>query len=277
MLHHVLIASLVLSNAASPTAENEGPPHPFYDLDPVVDTIVTAGTLLLPGAFIVMVAPSLPGGPACDPTGTQLCDRSKLNALDRRFVTRNSTEWRRASDILLTASFFAPVLALGIEHQVAEGPRRSDYIYDLVILAQSIGVTHATTTMFKYAIRRPRPSHYVAGRDVSDINQQLSFPSGHTSMATAALTSYATTFFLRHPNSPWRWLVLGIAGATPIMMGVARVHAGRHFVTDVMAGATLGAALGFLIPMMHRRKDLPVVGVSTSPQGGAQLQLTIPW
>ena len=34
-----------------------------------------------------------------------------------------------------------------------------------------------------------------------------------------------------------------------------RVHAGKHFWTDVMVGAAVGSGLGLLIPWLHERNE----------------------
>jgi undecaprenyl-diphosphatase len=49
-----------------------------------------------------------------------------------------------------------------------------------------------------------------------------------------------------------------------------RVAAGMHFVTDVVAGAALGSAIGFFVPYLHRQK------ATDSRTGGLSLETTGP-
>jgi len=79
----------------------------------------------------------------------------------------------------------------------------------------------------------------------------LSFPSGHSSTAFAAAAAYLSVMQRR-----------GIAGrqaqetallfATATTTAVLRVVAKKHFPTDVVAGAVLGTAIGWMVPQMHR-------------------------
>ncbi|HEY7840351.1 MAG TPA: phosphatase PAP2 family protein [Gammaproteobacteria bacterium] len=65
-----------------------------------------------------------------------------------------------------------------------------------------------------------------------------SFPSGHTSRAFASAAFIHRRYGLRHAIIPYV-----AAGFT----GVSRIHAERHFVEDVVAGAAIGIASAFLL------------------------------
>ena len=57
------------------------------------------------------------------------------------------------------------------------------------------------------------------------------FPSGHTTMITAAMTSMFICF-----NKKWSWV--GFLGV--ILMGVSRVYLIAHYTTDVLGGIIVG-------------------------------------
>ena len=40
--------------------------------------------------------------------------------------------------------------------------------------------------------------------------------------------------------------------ALATLTGSFRVFAGQHFMTDVIAGAAIGAACGYLVPLLHQ-------------------------
>ncbi|MDB5173547.1 MAG: phosphoesterase PA-phosphatase related protein [Phycisphaerales bacterium] len=65
----------------------------------------------------------------------------------------------------------------------------------------------------------------------------LCFPSGHASLAFATAASLAVLL----PR--WRWAFFAFAAA----VGVERVLENAHYVSDVVAGAGIGALLGWLI------------------------------
>jgi membrane-associated phospholipid phosphatase len=100
--------------------------------------------------------------------------------------------------------------------------------------AFSLGATYAVTTGLKLVIEEERP----------DGSNDKSFPSGHASSSFAA----AATLHKRHG-----WQVGVPAHIVATFVGVARVKADKHFVHDVIAGAVIGEAAGWLLT--DRRND----------------------
>jgi undecaprenyl-diphosphatase len=80
---------------------------------------------------------------------------------------------------------------------------------------------------------------------------------------------------VRSPRSPRPWITLGLATALTAFVSYERVRAGDHFPTDVIAGSMAGAAIGILVPHLHRHKEeAPAVWVGVSPApGGGSLSL----
>lgn len=89
-------------------------------------------------------------------------------------------------------------------------------------------VNLSLTYLGKAAASRTRPS---GGSDTS-------MPSGHTSVAFNGAAFLHRRYGLKY-GAP--------AYALSTFVGFSRVHADRHFVTDVLAGAALGAATAFLL------------------------------
>lgn len=190
-------------------------------------------------------------------------DRSNLLAIDRAAVTRgHDASARTWSNVgVTTAIVFAavdPVLSAYREGSLQTG------LVDLVLYAETLALTQATTNLVKLAVRRPRPAAYreaEANRDDPDYSNTetdsaLSFFSGHAS-TTASIGATATYLaFARSPSSwrPWATL-MGALGLTTFV-SVERVRAGAHFPTDVIAGAIAGAGIGILVPHLHRTEDI---------------------
>ena len=133
-------------------------------------------------------------------------------------------------------------------------------------MSQAVLVNVALNQAVKVAADRPRPLVYGLAADdpLLDKNDNyLSFYSAHTSVVFAAGISYAKTFALRHPQSRYRWLVFAAAVGGGATVGSLRVLSGRHFPTDVIAGAAAGTSMGLLIPQLHRRGT--TTGVSIVP------------
>ena len=89
----------------------------------------------------------------------------------------------------------------------------------------------------------------------------LSFPSGHASMAFAsAMAGYQ--ILREHPSSPLAqgFLITGLTQAS--LIAAFRVAASKHYLSDVIAGAALGVAMGAMVP--HFRRDKRSAGVDGS-------------
>jgi membrane-associated phospholipid phosphatase len=126
--------------------------------------------------------------------------------------------WSSASDV---GRAVLVVTALGL-------PAAQDDWKGTKQAAFSIGATSIVTTALKETIHEERP----------DDSDNKSFPSGHTSVSFAA----AATLHKRYG-----WEVGLPAHAVAAFVGVARVKADKHFVHDVIAGAAIGEAAGWLL------------------------------
>ena len=198
----------------------------------------TAAVALAP----VLLASHLPHA-TCAP-----CDPSGLNFLDRGTVGDVRAGAAMVSDVALFATGGAAGLLLAAESRADLGVVRED----LTVLAQAVGTASALTNWSKVAFHRPRPYRYVVSAAGSGgaAESGLSFPSGHTSAAFAAAFAYWSIQARRGTTAgkaPRIATLVALAAAT----GVLRVVAREHFPTDVVAGAALGAAVGWTVPRLY--------------------------
>lgn len=243
-----------------------------YEIDPVIDTVGTAGLFLFVGVLDGLVKPSLSSkGDCIQKEGSSLCDPKSLLAFDRSVVGTYSRSWQHVSDWTSYVGYSLPIIGGALDYFVGdEQGSAGDWATDMLVVGQAVGVTILITDIFKYALRRPRPTRYTEGAYSGSSEHLLSFPSGHTSSTAAAAFAYASTFTLRHPNSPWLYGVWGSAAAITGVTGLARVQGGMHFYTDIAAGIFLGATVGILVPYLHRKKEANLLSVvpTVSPDGG---------
>jgi len=237
-----LAASLVVSSSP-------------YQVDWAGDSVATGAFLLLEAGMGV-AEKSLPGGLACKPlSGTDHCNPATLNVIDRSVVGDNSGAWRTVSDVGQTGTIVLAAVGMIADALQSNGASRwLDAGTDSLVLAESMAVATATTYVLKFAVRRPRPTQYVSGAEQAGVDGQFSFPSGHATAVAAASTVFTTTFFLRHPDSPWRWPVAGLAAVLTGLTAYGRVGGGMHFYSDVAVGIVVGAATGFLVPYLHNHQ-----------------------
>jgi membrane-associated phospholipid phosphatase len=157
-------------------------------------------------------------------------------------------------------------LAFAVVDPVLSGFRdgRTAAVVDATLYAESLSLTFALTDLAKIAVRRPRPSAYVAqaaldqkygpnGPSITDTDQSLSFFSGHAALCAATTATASYLAFTRAPGT-WRpWVTLIAGSLLTAGVGYERVRAGAHFPTDVIAGALAGAGVGLIVPHLHRR------------------------
>lgn len=156
-------------------------------------------------------------------------------------------------------------------------------VVDGFIYAESISLTLALTDVTKIAVRRPRPIDYMncpvqpnGGASTSpacgSTDLGLSFFSGHAALVSSVGATATYLAFVRSPDTPRPWLTLAASAVATTFVSYERVRSGEHFPTDVIAGSMAGAAVGVLIPHLHRHKLEPPpvwIGVMPAPRGAS--------
>jgi membrane-associated phospholipid phosphatase len=169
--------------------------------------------------------------------------------------------WNTASDVLalipqgmmVIDSLFVPLLSDDWNTEVAW--------HLSVIAAQSEALTGLLARAGHYGIARARPDSGPCREDPSYSKgcfrgETAGFPGGHVASAFvgAGVVCAHHTHLPLYGGGFWDTAAcvsnLGIAAAT----GYARMVADRHYVSDTLVGAALGAAVGFVLPsLVHYR------------------------
>jgi hypothetical protein len=101
----------------------------------------------------------------------------------------------------------------------------------------SIGLSTIIGEVLKFTIREQRPSDRYPGEIfVNSPTNDPSFPSGHTWLAFATATSLALEYK--------KWYVTGPAFLWAGSVGFSRMYLGKHYPSDVLAGAAIGILSG---------------------------------
>jgi membrane-associated phospholipid phosphatase len=245
-----------------------------FALDPVSDGVLTAGGF----GFAFLLGEVLGTGEIKPPLPSPSFSTSSLLPIDRSAVTQTIDP--HAS----TYSNYGLYVAVGyaVLDPVLSGFRDGTdaLLVDAFMYAESGSLALTLTDITKIAVRRPRPIDYIncgtaaqqaVPGNCTSTDLGLSFFSGHAS-GVASIGATATYLaFVRSPNSPRPWITLGVATALTAFVSYERVRAGQHFPTDVIAGSMAGAAIGVLVPHLHRHKQEPPpvwVGAAPAPGGG---------
>ncbi|NAZ35610.1 phosphatase PAP2 family protein [Rubellimicrobium sp. CFH 75288] len=130
--------------------------------------------------------------------------------------------------LILFGTVAAVTLAL-----VLRGQPRSAGLFVLAVAG-----AQALSSSIKALFDRARPDLVPHGTDALF----ASFPSGHTTMATAVWLLLAAMMARTDPLRSMKALYLSLAILVVLAVGVSRVYLGVHWPSDVLAGWALGAA-----------------------------------
>lgn len=103
--------------------------------------------------------------------------------------------------------------------------------------------------LFKWTIGRPRPLNLYSGVE------QYAFPSGH---ATSSMVIYGFLAFLITSRQPplIRMLIAAITVVGIVLIGFSRLYLGAHWLSDVLAGWSLGLAWIALMAIIYTRQQV---------------------
>jgi len=192
-------------------------------------------------------------------------DKYELPGVDRGTVGNWRPASAMASDYAVFASAAMPLLML------ADKRARHDWLGLAFMYVEVAGVTIGLSELSKGLARRARPYAYdpeVPMAERLDSDARKSFFSGHTATAAAMCFLTAKVFSDYSDNRTAEALVWTGAILAPAVVGYLRVDAGQHFPSDVIAGYLIGGAIGYLVPELHKKKNLPK-GPTLSPFGSA--------
>jgi undecaprenyl-diphosphatase len=259
-MRFVTIGSLVVLLAFSASAFAEGAPadasgslqpapsFPF-SLDPLADAALIGGGLALYGGSLFLLEKKpMPDKTAVDP--------SSIPFFDRLYPSAPSASLSTAGDDLALASSALPLVLLF-------GRSGSEMLTLGVMYIETLGLAYGLDSFLKSVVVRYRPYAYSTSTPADFSNSEItaSFPSSHATLAFSAAVFTGFVFDELNPDSnlrPWVW-ASGLAVA--VAVSTLRVASGDHFLSDVVAGGVIGAASGFLVPLLHER----IHAIKTSP------------
>ena len=178
-------------------------------------------------------------------------DISTISSFDRVATNHFSLKAHEASDYFWYGSHAAPFLLL------AGKESRAEFGKIMVMYSEAAIINSGLTLLTKYAVRRPRPFNFdpnTSFEKKSQVNAKASFFSGHASITATNCFFSAKVFSDYYPDSKFKPLVWVTAATIPAITGYLRVRGGRHYPTDVISGYIVGAAVGYLVPHLHRNK-----------------------
>jgi membrane-associated phospholipid phosphatase len=244
----------------------EGPPAPkAFDARPAFDAPRDDGRRTL-GAFPKNLGRNFVGvfsGPNLVPFAIGAAATTTASAFDSRAkgFLQGTCEACGTTGATAGGTAMVPLVgAMFVAGRFAPQGRFRAATYDF---AQAMIVNGAYTGILKYSVQRTRP----------DGSNSLSFPSGHTSSAFS-LATVAERHYGWKVGVPAYLLASGI--------GYSRIEKDKHYLSDVLAGATLGFIVGRTVSRLDgerpAKKSFVSVGPATDVHGqGVGLGFSASW
>ena len=242
----ILSAALVIMLCVTAGAQSFRGRGDVFALDGLKDGLIFGSGVLLSGGDLLLDNVLEFNRQKYDPS--KVYDKDDVNALDRIFMNSYSKKLDRAGDISLVAAMAAPAVLLATD--------KDEWFTVGVMYAETLLIANGIKELTKLCVTRARPYMYYDPStypedDFEDGDFANSFPSGHSTMAFAGATFASYTFSKYFPDSPYRYAVTGGSYALALATAALRVKSGNHFLTDVLTGAVIGSATGFLVPWLH--------------------------
>lgn len=186
----------------------------------------------------------------------QVVDPAQAETVEDRPLGRLSNFADQMGKLIPNAAY---ALGYGLHGALGGNSRLTDK--SLTMIKASL-YSAGVTTALKYLVREPRP----------DGSSRNSFPSGHAT----TIGAFAGVVIAQE-SLGWGVLASGLAG----MVALGRMNDNRHYLHDVLAGLTIGAATGLGMARLHieNNSDLSfrvVPGTQDRPSLSAQVSWQLP-
>jgi len=228
-----------------------------------VDVPVTAGVA---GSALAVWGASELARDRLAPLSCRWCQPSALERHARaQLVWSDTSAAATLSDLLVLV--LPASLATADYFFAARDVRRAGE--DVLVAVEAVALAGLGTQAMKFAAARRRPDAWARGTRTSS-DDDLSFFSGHASVAFAAAGAFGTVAWLRGYEAWPAVYAAGFGAATAI--AYLRLAADRHWLSDVGAGAAFSTAVGIAVPLLlHRGQGDRKVTVTPLPIGTAGL------
>lgn len=180
----------------------------------------------------------------------QLLNPLDVNELDRSAIGKLYDD--HLGDALLWGSYLLPLTFL------ADEQAGNDFGELAVMYGEVLLINASLNGIVKGLTKRVRPFVYDQQSPLEErttVNAKLSFYSGHVSVS--ASNSFFTAAVLNEyvNDNTTKILIWSAAAIYPAVVCFERVINHWHFPTDVIVGYIIGAAIGYLVPLIHKTDD----------------------
>jgi len=238
-----LILSFLLSFNFS-LAQN-GAEEPFELSTGKEAAIIGAGSAIGIAALIVVL-----NNDKLTEDGIISTDPADVNGFDR--IALGPYKEDLLGDALLFSSYLLPLTFLTYDET------REDFGTLALMYGEVFLLNKGINALVKGLTTRNRPFVYDENCPVErkyTVNARHSFYSGHVSVTASNSFFTAKVFSEYLTDNTAKVLVWSAAALIPAVTGFSRVNTHNHFPTDAIVGYIVGAAIGYLIPELHKYEN----------------------
>lgn len=157
----------------------------------------------------------------------------------------------RVSDALFVLGVTSPWTLLSDE-RIKKDKNAIWMMYFQVVGLSAAGYALTAGTVDKYRPYAYNPEAPMKRRLSS--HAKNSFYCGHPSVMAAASFFTAKSYSDYYPKTKKAYALWSYAAASTIACGYLRYRGGYHFPTDIAIGMATGAAIGILVPVLHKNR-----------------------
>jgi len=191
--------------------------------------------------------------------------RSDVNTFDRSATKNWSKSLTTLSDASIAIAMLAPLTLLLDKNIRKDFQTVSTMYFETLLFATFLPSIAKGTT------ERIRPFVYNADAPQNiklEAEAKKSFFSGHTTVAFASAVFLSSVYDGYFPESKYTRYVWAGSLITASLVGYLRYASGNHYPTDILTGAVVGSAIGYLIPYFHKVNKGPLDLFSTLNSNG---------
>lgn len=185
-------------------------------------------------------------------------DRNDVIPFDRGATYNWNTSAKEFSDIPFRV---LPLLPIALAIPQFKNEKWDHALTYGIMYTEVLFFTSSITGITKSLTGRIRPYLYNTSLTVEDrFNLQedggaiasTSFFSGHSSVTFAFAVFLSKTYTDIYGKNVWSKVIWGTSLTLATATAYTRVDSGLHFSTDVIVGAVIGSAIGYIIPELHK-------------------------
>ncbi len=214
--------------------------HPRLTLDFSTNGWLTGGMMVAVGAAQLYSEKLAPA--AC-----RWCQPPQVDRWARRQLLWNDVKAATfIGNILIVAVPVGATLTLSLMAHADDAGFREG-AEDVLMVTEAVAISLTLMQVAKFTAARTRPDAWAGSGSVT-ANSRMSFFAGHSS--TAFAIAAAGTQVLRMRGRPgWKWFA-AVSFVSAAATGLLRVSSDNHWMSDVIAGAAIGTAVGLSVPRL---------------------------